>query len=150
MSLDFLEGLHMAETLPVHTEKNQAVLYSISYQPTTKNRDEAYEYVKTHLGAQTLDDTPCGKTLCNLGYQSTMDIAPDALKKIWHTASERFIAAASGNLKAFVNGADKRSTFCSVEVPAILKNDKIKTINSIDKFVFLKDFLSSSLRPKLI
>jgi hypothetical protein len=142
MSLDFSEGLHIAQTFSVQTEINSAVLYSISYQPTTQNRDAAYEYVKTHLCAQTLDDTPCGKTLCALGYQSTMDIAPGELKKIWHVASERFIEAASGDLKAFVEGADKRSTFCSVEAPAILKNEKIKTINGIDKNVFLKDFIA--------
>ena len=140
MSLDFLNGLHIAKTFSVETEENRAVLYSISYQPTTQNRDDAYEYVKTHQNMQTLDDTPCGKTLCDLGYQSSMDIAPSELKKIWHLASERFIAAASGDLKAFVEGADKRSTFCSVEAPAILKNDKIKTINGIDKRVFLKNF----------
>ena len=140
MSLDFLQGLHLAETLPVQTQKDAAVLYSISYQPTTQNRDAAYEFVKTHLGAQTLDDTPCGKTLCDLGYQSTMDIAPSELKQIWRVASERFIAAASGDLKAFVEDADKRSTFCSIEAPAILKNDKIKTINGVDKRVFLKNF----------
>jgi len=141
MSLDFQNGLHIAETFSVKTEKDQAVLYSISYQPTAKNKDMAYEYIKTHFGAQTLDDTPCGKELCNQGYATTMDIAPDALRKIWYTASERFIALASGNLTAFVEGADKRSTFCRIEVPAILKNDNIKTINGVDKHVFLKDYL---------
>lgn len=140
MSLDFKNGLHIAETFSVKTEKDQAVLYSISYQLTAKNKNMAYEYVKTHFGAQTLDDTPCGKELCNQGYASTMDIAPDELKKIWYTASERFIAAASGNITAFVENADKRSTFCRIEAPAILKNAQIKTVNGVDKFVFLKDF----------
>ena len=141
MSIDFLQGLKIAENFSVQTEENMAVLYSISYQATTKNRDMAYEYVKTHSGAQTLDDTPCGKELCNQGYATTMDIAPDALRKIWYTASERFAAAASGNLTAFVEGADKRSTFCRIEAPAILNNDNIKTINGIDKHVFLKNFI---------
>lgn len=141
MSLDFLEGLRIAETFSVETEENQAVLYSISYQPTAKNKDAAYAYVQAHPHAKTLDDTPCGKTLCAQGYQSTMDIAPDALKKIWYTASERFIAAAVGNITAFVENADKRSTFCSVEAPAILKNAQIKTVNGVDKFVFLKNFI---------
>lgn len=141
MSLDFKRGLHIAENFSVQTAENMAVLYSVSYLPTTQNRDMAYQYVKTHLGTQTLDDTPCGKELCNQGYATTMDIAPADLKKIWHIASARFIAAASGNLTAFVEDADKRSAFCSVEVPAILKNDNIKTINGIDKHIFLKDYL---------
>ena len=141
MSVNFLQGLHIAENFSVETKKDLAVLYSISYLPNTKNRDMAYEYVKTHFGAKTLDDTPCGKELCDQGYATTMDIASDDLKKIWHMASKRFIAAASGNITAFVEGADKRSTFCSVEAPAILKNANIKTINGIDKHIFLKDFI---------
>lgn len=140
MSLDFAHGLFIAETYLVQTKENSAVLYSISYLPTTENRDAAYQYVKTHTDAQTLDDTPCGKALCTQGFHSTADIASDELKQIWRIASERFIAAASGDVKAFVANADKRSTFCSVEAPAILKNDKIKTVNGVDKHLFLKDF----------
>ena len=140
MSLDFQNGLHIAETFSVETEEDQAVLYSISYQPTHKNKDLAYAYVQAHPRAKTLDDTPCGKTLCAEGYGATMDIAPDELKKIWYTASERFIAAASGNITAFVENADKRSTFCRIEAPAILKNTQIKTVNGVNKHIFLKDF----------
>ena len=140
MSLDFLHALHIAESFSVQTAEDAAVLYSISYLPTTKNREMAYQYVQTHYGAKTLDDTPCGKALCAEGYRATMDIAPDQLKQIWYKASERFIAAASGNIVAFVDKADSRSTFCRVEIPAILKNKKIKTINGIAKEIFLKNF----------
>ena len=141
MSLDFLQGIKIAEEFSVQTDKDCAVLYSISYLPSTQNRDNAYAYVKAHPNTKTLDDTPCGKELCKRGYAATMDIAPDELKKIWHIASLRFINQASGNITAFVEGADKRSTFCSTEAPAVLKNDKIKTINKTDKFLFLKDYI---------
>ena len=136
MVLDIKKGMYIASHFDVSTPKDCAVLYSISYQKTTKNRDDAYNYVKTHQGFKTLDDTPCGKTLCDLGYQSTNDIASEDLKEIWKIASERFIAGACGNLTAFVENADKRSTFCKVEMPAVLKNKNIKTINGIDKFLF--------------
>ena len=60
--------------------------------------------------------------------------------KVWALASKRFIAAASGNVLAFVTGADPRSTFVSVELPHILQNENIKQINGEDKFVFAKRF----------
>ena len=138
MSLDIKEGMHIATDFDVATEKDCAVLYSISYQKTTKNRDDAYAYVKTHKPCKTLDDTPCGKTLCEKGYQSTNDVAREKLKQIWKIASERFIAEASGDITAFVENANPKSTFSSVEIPAILKNEKIKTINRIDKLMFLQ------------
>ena len=134
------EGIHIATDFDVATNKDGAVLYSVSYQKTKKNRDDAYLYVNTHKNCQTLDHTPCGKTLCERGYQCTNDVASDVLKKIWKIASERFVAEASGNITAFVDNADQRSTFCMVEIPAILKNEKIITVNGIDKFVFLKKF----------
>ena len=139
MSLDFEYAKKVSETFDVSTLKDKAVVYSISYLKTAKNRDEAYALVKNGQDFKTLDDTPCGKKLCEIGAQATMDIAPEELKKIWKTASERFIAAASGDLKAFVEGADPRSTFCSIEVPQILKNANIQTINGINKFKFLKE-----------
>ena len=136
-------GKHIAETYSVQTLRDMAVVYSISYLKTTANRDAAYAYAKAHKGAKTLDDTQCGSELCRLGYGAPMDIAPDELKKIWKTASERFIDAASGDITAFVDGADPRSTFCTVELPAILKNNNIQTINKTDKFLFAKSFEAS-------
>ena len=50
------------------------------------------------------------------------------------------IAMTSGNITAFVTGADKRSTFVSVELPLLLQNDKIYKINGQDKFIFAKQF----------
>ncbi|MBR2300112.1 MAG: hypothetical protein IJ870_06040 [Alphaproteobacteria bacterium] len=140
MSLSFEEGMKIAFEFDVSTAKDCAVVYSISFLKTSENRDKAYAYVKAHEGCKTLDDTPCGKTLCEKGYQATNEVATDEIKKIWKTASERFIKSASGNLRAFVDGADKRSTFCMVETPEICKNDKIKTINGVDKFSFLEKF----------
>lgn len=142
MNLDLNEGRKIACDMDVSTDEDCAVFYSISFLPTTENRDKAYQYVKEHMGCKTLDDTPCGKTLCQKGYQAPSNIASDALKEIWKIASERFVSEASGNIIAFVDGADARSTFCKVEIPAILENEKIKTINGIDKFEFLKKIIT--------
>ncbi len=134
-------ALEIAMMEDVSTPKNGAVVYSISFLATTENRDMAYAFEIKHAGALTLDHTVCGKKLTALGLLVSKDVATSDIQKVWEIASERFIKAASGNVTAFVNGADKRSTFCSLEAQNILKNDKIKTVNNIAKEDFLRPFI---------
>ena len=124
----------------VSTPENSVVLYSISYQPTDKNKRDALQYLAENAGYCTLDDTVCGQKLMALGLETGNDNPNPELLKIWATASRRFILAAAGNVTAVVENADKRSTFVSVELPLILQNDKIKLINGIDKYQFAAQF----------
>ena len=134
-------ALQIAETEDVSTPPNSVVLYSISYLPTDKNKKDALKFIAEHKGCYMLDDTVCGKKLTNLGLETNKDNPEAELMKIWAVASRRFIAAASGNITAFVDNADKRSTFVSVELPLILQNNKLKLINGIDKFLFAEQFI---------
>ncbi len=137
---DLKEAYEIALTADVSTPENSIVLYSISYQPTDKNKKQAHQYMLEHPECMMLDDTECGKKLIALGLETGPDNPPEELMKIWRIASERFISAASGNVTAFVENADKRSTFVSVELPLILQNDNIKLINGRDKFEFSQAF----------
>lgn len=119
---------------------NSVVLYSVSYLPSKENKIQAFEYLKNHKNCLMLDDTECGKKLLKLGLETNFKAPEEELMKIWAIASERFIAAASGNITAFVKDADARSTFRRVELPNILKNDKILTINGEDKYTFAAKF----------
>ena len=83
-----------------------------------------------------LDDTPCGKALIALGLEGTVDEVSLEITKIWQIASKRFIDAASGNINAFIDGADERSTFCTTELQEILNNPHITNINGIEKEKF--------------
>ena len=124
----------------VSTPPSSVVLYSISYQPTNENKLLALQYMQMHPEAYMLDNTECGQKLMAMGLETGNDNPPARLLEIWAIASKRFILAASGNVTAFVENADKRSTFCSVELPLILQNKKIKTINQIDKYQFASQF----------
>ena len=124
----------------VSTPPDSVVLYSISYQPTDENKRRALRFLAEHPGFYTLDDTVCGQKLMALGLETGNDKPDPELLKIWATASRRFILAAAGNVTAFVDNADKRSTFVSVELPLILQNEAIKNINGQDKFVFAAQF----------
>ena len=132
------KALEIAETFNVSSLRDCVVLYSVSFLPTKENKDNAYEYIKAYPKSIMIDDTPCGRALNEL-FGDDADFDDNDKQKtaeVWAVASKRFIAQASGNITAFVKGADPRSVFRRVELPAILQNPAIKTINGIDKNQF--------------
>lgn len=142
MSTDFfMRGMKIAHSLDVSTPENSVVIYSISFQPTRQNRDNAFAFVKSNPGAMMIEHTECGAKLVEMGFESCKMLGQEEIMTIWSEASRRFIMAASGNVTAFVDGADKRSVFRTVELPNILQNPKIRTINGEDKNLFAKRFL---------
>ncbi len=134
----FVKGFKIAAGYDVSSSPDSVVVYSISFQPTTANRDKAFDYVRKHPDKLLIEHTECGAKLVELGFESSQTLNQEKVMMVWSEASRRFIAAASGNITAFVDGADPRSVFMTVELPNILKNDKITTINGIDKIKFAK------------
>ncbi len=134
------EALTIAKTYDVSTEKDYAVVYSISFMPTDKNKNEAEKFIREHPTAKMLNDTPCGKTLIDLGLDGKVNEVGEVITNIWRTASVRYIEAASGNINAFVEGADERSTFCTTELAEIMKNQRITHVNGIEKDKFAASF----------
>mgnify|MGYP007056306878 CR=1 FL=1 len=135
--------MEVAGTEDVRSAPDTVVLYSVSYQPTTENKDNALAFMQANPQMVMIDDTVCGRRLIELGFDwSMIDNDEDRVKaaEIWRLASHRFIDCAVGNVTAFVNNADPRSVFRSEELPAILKNPKILTINGLDKFAFASRF----------
>lgn len=138
---DFYDiALDVAKTYDVQTEPDSLVLYSVSFQPTKENKIKAFEHIKDNPGKVMLDHTPCGVKMINLGLENgRCNLKPEEIAYLWKVASRRLLEAASGNITAFVKNADERSVFRSMELPTILANDKIKTINGQDKFIFVKE-----------
>lgn len=133
------QAMQAAAADDVSTPPDSLVLYSISYLPTTENKDKAFAYLQKNPEAMMIDQTPCGKKLIALGMLE--DVLPkEQIVDVWKLASKRLIAAASGNVTAFVDKADKRSVFRQQELPGLLENDKVKTINGMDKFSFAQRF----------
>ena len=135
------EALEIANTKDVSTLKDCAVVYSISFMPNEKNKELAFRYLEQNKKAKLLDMTECGKALIDLGLNGKVNEVHKKITEIWKIASKRYIENASGNINAFVEGADERSTFYSLELKEILDNPKILTINGIDKFLFAKNFI---------
>lgn len=133
-------GMKVACGYDVSSNENSVVLYSVSFQPTKENRDKAFQYIKENPGKIMIDHTDCGAKLIEMGLENASSLSPEEVMTIWGEASRRFISAARGNVTAFVDNADQRSVFRTVELPNILKNDNIRTINQIDKFKFAQRF----------
>lgn len=134
------QALDIANTADVSTLPNMAVVYSASYMPDDTNKQLAISFTKTHPGAKMLDDTPCGQGLISLGLTGKADEVGEEITHIWRVASSRYIKAASGNITAFVDDADERSTFCTTELNEILHNPQITHINDIPKTQFAATF----------
>ncbi len=134
------QARQIALTADVVTPPDTVVLYSISYQPTDENKRAALQYMQTHPESYMLDNTTCGQRLMAMGLETGNQNPPAEIMAIWAIASKRFILAASGNVTAFVQNAHPRSTFVSVELPLILQNTKIQTINHISKLEFAHQF----------
>lgn len=132
----------IAENADVTTALNGAVVYSVSYMPNDENKVQAKAFLQQNPTAKMLDDTPCGKELIALGLDGKVNEVGEEITQIWRIASVRYIAAASGNIHAFVKGADERSTFCTTELTEILKNQNITHINGEDKLTFAHTFKS--------
>jgi len=130
----------IAQNYDVATVRDGAVVYSISFMPNDNNKQEAYAYLKAHPFAKMLDDTPCGRALIELGLNGKVNEVAAEITSIWKQASSRYIKAASGNIRAFVTGADERSTFCTTELKEILQNPCLTHINGIEKNVFVASF----------
>lgn len=141
MNEKLVQAFAIAQTADVSTPRDSIVLYSISYQPSDINKRKAMEYLRVNPDKKTLDDTECGKKLVALGLETGNENPNTEILKVWAIASARFIKAAKGNVTAFVENADKRSTFVSVELPLVLQNEQITKINGIDKFVFARQFI---------
>lgn len=133
----FLDGLKVAKTYEVDTPKDSLVLYSVTNLPTKENRDNAFAYVAANSGAMMIEHTPCGAKLVEMGFVSSdTGLAEEDVAQIWKEASKRLIDAASGNITAFVDNADAQSVFLTMELPTILTNPNILTINGIAKADF--------------
>lgn len=134
------KAYEIANKADVTTVPNGAVVYSVSYMPNDENKLRAKAFLKQNPTAKILDDTPCGKELISLGLDGKVNEVGEEITKVWRIASSRYIAAASGNINAFVEGADERSTFCTTELAEILKNQNITHINGKDKLTFARTF----------
>ena len=80
-----------------------------------------------------IGDTPGGKWL---EAQNTKRFGRETNDKLWGAASLAYARAASGNVLVYAEGALPNRVFRSIELPALLQNQKVSSINELDCDVF--------------
>lgn len=123
-------AMKIARGSDLSIERDGTVLFSGDQQKF------AERHVAANDGADVIHSRPAGAMLELLNLFS-------ALEKLeayaaWDALGVRIAHRAAGNVTAFVDGSKPDSTFRSVELPILLANDKVKTINGADKKEFTR------------
>lgn len=98
----------------------------------------AFLFGKAAFG--TIDDSVAGKEIFSSAEYKNLEAnfqtsreAGIAKNRIDRMASRRFAEAASGDVWAFVRNANLRRVFCAVELPVLMENPRVLSINGIPK-----------------
>lgn len=124
-------AIKVAQESDVNTEIDSLVLFSVSKQPSKMNKYKAINFILDNPDKTILDYTDCGIILTNMDLEKYL--SEEEVYKVWSMASKRLIDAASGDITAFIDNSHPASVFRMIELPAILKNPKITSINNRPK-----------------
>lgn len=113
------------------TKPDSSVFYS-----GKGNRDKALASIQS--GGQPIDSTPGGRALDGENLYGEASLLRPEADSYWSTASRRFAESASGNVTAYVKGAQPDRVFGSTELPVLLRNPKVTNINGIPRSVLAK------------
>ena len=137
------QAIEVAETGDVTAPKDGLILYTTSYQPTQKNKDDAFSYWREDAGSRILlDVTPVGQALLAMDlFNPLHGLTREQIYSPWFIAARRFVMAAKGNVTAFIEDADPRSTFACIELHSLHANNKISSMNGIPKKTWFQNVL---------
>jgi hypothetical protein len=111
----------IASTGDFSTPPNKSVFYS-----GPGNRDRAMA-----SGGVPIDKTPGGKELNDENLYGKFNPLRNEADQYWTEASQRFAKGASGDVTAFVRGASPDRVFAQTELPALLSNPNVSSINGM-------------------
>lgn len=131
--------------------KSQAVFYSgDKLGGQYRNHERALDYAK-RTGAVPIDKTEAGRKLNGVYERNSKRFANETKANqvsdnIGHIASKRYARQAKGDVKTFVCGAREKSVFRKTELPILLNNSKVRSINGIDRKTIAKAHAKSPTR----
>lgn len=99
-----------------------------------RGREQAAQY-----GIKVLDDMPIGIWLDDLNLKNYFnnifgnegDLVKAAVTKVWATVSEELVKGAYGKAVTAICGADQKRVFTKYELPQLVKETKLETVNSL-------------------
>jgi hypothetical protein len=145
-----------SDDFDVSTLPDRAIFYSGVDRAVTRMMPEhdgknwkLAEFVSGHIGFCNLEGTLGGSWLFK---QNLSHLTENERNEIWASASIKFAQAARGNVTAYVEGAREDKIFRTHELPALLANLKVSSINQRDCEVlrFAASLDSSPGRDKVV
>lgn len=133
MSIDYklAEVLDLVRHGDIECLKDRAVFYS-----NARNRKAAQDFCRKNFqaGFMTVTDLPLYKKLAEIPlFGSDSPFPREEAVDISALLSTRFAEAAKGNIVLFYDKVSDRSTFFTVELPVLLDNGNVTTINGVPK-----------------
>lgn len=130
----FHAALDVARHAPVtRPHRPQHVFFSITGQPTKRNKMRAMEYLREKGDdAQIIDHTPAGMLLEAMS-DRLFKADYDAAYAVWHVASARYAAEAEGDVHVEWADVKEHSTSEQIEAPILLANPAVQSINGTEK-----------------
>ena len=138
----YARSMSIARAYPLGAPLDGITLYTISFQPTKANWEAAEHFLASSPGHSTIDHTAIGpRLIAEPLYDKAYGFTREQSYAPWFEASRRLLNAARGNVTAFVENANPNSTFVVVELPIIMANPAITTVNGVAKDEWLRAFL---------
>jgi len=138
---DHDEQVQRAVDIALHGDVSSAPDSAVFFAGKKSNMREAVRLCTSDESGEltTLLHTDAYKQLKEIPlYGHDAPFTPEESFDITGAVSARFAQEASGNVTVFVEKLSKRSTFFTVELPALLLNDDVETINNEDKMSWLR------------
>lgn len=136
-----------SEQFDVRTEPGQAVYYSGILPESQRRNRELAERFCVNIGFSHIGNTIGGKALTEY-IAHDKSLSNSQRESLWAVASKRYAEQAVGDITAFVNGAEEHRVFYSVELPALLRNENVTSINSVPRAELL-DLYNTQKNPEL-
>ena len=115
-----LEGTQAGRALVVRNDRGENRTGIALEHEERLERDYAVKFQKQGLSAEQIE-------------VRTKKAAVRIAEREWNDASRHFAANAQGNVDTYVIGAERQRTFRCYELPALLKNENVTSINGIDR-----------------
>lgn len=127
--LETVKALQIIESSPMDEIHDGAVFFA-----GKRNRQVATHFCSINREHMTMLDTDLYRQLREIPLFGQESVIPlEEAVDISALASVKFAQAASGNVVSFFDKVSDRSTFFTIELPALLLNDKVTTINGTPK-----------------
>jgi hypothetical protein len=97
------------------------------------NRQFAQQDCKVNSAGYTIEDTAIGKRLEQADLFHDKELTRSEAYEVWRVASEQFSKNAKGDIETHVIDARPDSIFRETELPALLENQNVTSINGISR-----------------